>query len=484
MASSQPVMRLADINDAIRRRWRVVVASIVVLTAGVAGLVTAWPEQYSATAVVSVSPITPNPFGSGTTPQQVNMATEQQVVRSTDIATAAAEKLGGTMSTRALTEAVSVTSPSDSQILQISFDADTAGQAAEGANAVANAYLESRATSADALANRIAKALESRIDELVDQLDEDASAESLTDAAVQQQIIELRQQQSGLVTVALNPGRVIEGATPPSAPSSPSLYISVAAGLVAGTLLGFGLALLRDRADRRVAHAQRLREVLLGSPVIDGTREPDPAEPYRHVLLELTRAHPRDQTAGPVLVAIVSPAGQKVEDVAASLVEVAHGHRMRARLIDSGQMDMSAVDAGWPAKADIDADWSDDDLVVIDLTAVTSRTRRVAIALRCHAVVVAVTKRSRRQPVHDFVMQLAATERRVDLGMLLVDGHRRRTAGTFAAPAAGSGGASSPAGSPAESPEEATPAESAETATLDDGPAGWHATTGHRGADR
>ncbi|WP_162451220.1 Wzz/FepE/Etk N-terminal domain-containing protein [Phytoactinopolyspora mesophila] len=432
-------MRLTEVGETIRRRWRVVVASVLVALMGAAGLSSLWPDEYTATAIVSVSPITPNPFGGTSAPQQLNMNTEQQVVRSTEVATAAAELLGSTRYTpRELTTRVSVTSPSDSQILQIAFTANTGARAAAGANAFAAAYLDSRVAGADELAERLISALEDRINELIEQQDDDAS-ESLTAVAVQQQIIELRQQQSSLVTVALNPGRIIESATAPGSPSSPGLPVTLIGGLVGGLLAGIALALFRDRHDRRITHAARLRDLLGGSLVIDGTVESDRDEPYRHALLELTRLHPRSGTDGPVLVALAGPADGQVYEAATCLVEVAHSHRMRARLIDSDRMDMSAVDAGWPGSADVLSDWASDDLVVLDLTMITSRTRRIALARRCHAIMVAATKRSRRKPVQEFVGQLAVAEREIDLGILL-PAERRTSAREFSGPKAGSDG--------------------------------------------
>ncbi|WP_166355381.1 hypothetical protein [Phytoactinopolyspora limicola] len=427
-------MRLSDVGDSIRRRWRVVTAAVVLAVLAAGGLGMMWPERYTATAVVSVSPITPDPFGTGTSSAGINMTTEQQVVRSTEIARAAAERMELVrFDPRTLVGNVSVTSPSDSQILQIAYTASTPTQAARGANAFAEAYLESRVTSADQLAERIIDALETRINELVEQV-EDAD-DALVDAAAQQQIVELRQQQSSLVTVTLNPGRIIEAARAPGSPSSPGLPVAIAGGLVGGLLVGIALALLRDRNDRRVTHAARLRELLGGCPVIDGTAEPDPDEPYRHALLELTRAHPLTSSDGPVLTAIVGPADGRIYEAATSLVDVAHSHRMRARLIDSDRMDMSAVDGGWPARSDVATDWPDDDLVVLDLTMITSRTRRVAIALRCDTIIVATTKRSRHRPIQEFVEQLTATDRGIDLGLLLPErsGSRKPTPTEFTA---------------------------------------------------
>ena len=60
---------------------------------------------------------------------------------------------------------------------------------------------------------------------------------------------------------------LVEPARPPSAPSSPKTRRNVVLGILLGALLGFGLAALFERIDRRVRTVEELEE-LFESPVL------------------------------------------------------------------------------------------------------------------------------------------------------------------------------------------------------------------------
>jgi capsular exopolysaccharide synthesis family protein len=61
--------------------------------------------------------------------------------------------------------------------------------------------------------------------------------------------------------------RLVQPATPPSAPSPPKTLRNVVLGIILGVVLGFGLAALLERIDRRVRTVEELEE-LFGAPIL------------------------------------------------------------------------------------------------------------------------------------------------------------------------------------------------------------------------
>src|SRR6202042_1109190 len=60
---------------------------------------------------------------------------------------------------------------------------------------------------------------------------------------------------------------LVQKASPPGEPSSPDTKKNVILGLVIGILLGFGLAVLLERMDRRIRTSEEMEEVY-GLPLI------------------------------------------------------------------------------------------------------------------------------------------------------------------------------------------------------------------------
>lgn len=266
MTEDSPAIKLADLGAQLKRRWLVLVVTTVLCISAATAFALVRAPVYSATSVLTVQPITANPFGNSSSSSKVNITTERAVILSTEVGKRAGEIMETSVDPHDLVERISVTSPLDSEVMEITASAGTADEAAATANAFAMGYLDVRTTAAGADAERLIKNIDGRIAELRETLTDDQNSRAAE--SLQQQINELSDQRSALSMMAINPGRVITVATPPSAPSSFGWPVYVAVGFAGGLLLGLVLAFLRERTDRRVGSGPRLASIL-GLPVVD-----------------------------------------------------------------------------------------------------------------------------------------------------------------------------------------------------------------------
>lgn len=240
-------MSFAYVLNTLRRRWLVVLLAVLLGALGGAAYAELTPDRYDATTSLVVSPVISNPLTGSR--EDVNIRTEQEILGSREVARRAADSLDITGSGERLRSEVSVAAPMGSQILQVTVRAESPQEAAEGADAIADAYLELRQESSSNLTQRYLEG--------VDQQIEDLQAEPSSPTA--EALIETLQQQRTSVTPAdQEPGRIIGAAETPSEPSGPGMLITVAGAAAAGLLLGIAAAVLRERLDPAVRSADRL----------------------------------------------------------------------------------------------------------------------------------------------------------------------------------------------------------------------------------
>ncbi|NJP89681.1 hypothetical protein HCN51_09520 [Nonomuraea sp. FMUSA5-5] len=268
----------------LRRRWLLLVGCVVFGgTAGLA-LMRLTPPAYTATAQVLVMPVGPQDQPNQVTSRQreaLNLDTEAQIAQSSVVAARAATALGVTA-----IEPAEVTVPPNSAVLWISVTAAQPATAAAQAAAYAEAYLTNRRQSAltamaeqqQAVLGKL-KQVNAGIDQVIKQLARLPRNSAEHAIAAQRQGVLNRQAASlalkydALRTVAVTPGTVISQATPPSAPSSPSLPLHLGTGLMAGLLTGSAAAYARDRLDRRLRTPADV-ERLTGLPVLSDLSSP------------------------------------------------------------------------------------------------------------------------------------------------------------------------------------------------------------------
>lgn len=283
-----PKMEFSDLWMISMRHWKLVFASVLIF--GILGAVfgLAIPARYSASASLTVSPLTTSPFAA-TAPQQVNIATEREVMGSREVAEAAAKTLEG-VDVEELMSMVSVAAPSGSQVLKVSVRDSNPERAAALANAMSQAYLSFRSEGAKQIAAGQISILNQQVADLT-------SRDSLTPAE-REELSSLHEQLTALGLVGQVPGRVISPATVPGNPASPGVLVFLSAGLTMGFLLGCGFVLtregLRRRKDGPAMHSAReagrpTREGL-GLGVVKGGSA-DPREPGK------SADHPRPGAA-------------------------------------------------------------------------------------------------------------------------------------------------------------------------------------------
>jgi capsular polysaccharide biosynthesis protein len=405
MSPQEKTTRLWDVAVRVARRWLTVLA----VTAAVAGLAVlaagAVPKEYTATASLTVSPLTTNPFSAVPVTQQINIVTERSILASTEVARLAADKLGRNgLPAEALLEQTDVAAPTGSQVLTVSVELPDPVEAAAHANAMAQAYLAFRAEGASEVAAGYIAALDERIAEL-------NALGTLTDGE-RLQLADLQEQRGNLLLVANSPGRIIGFATPPTQASSMGLASFLAAGLAGGLILGTVAALLRDRTDPRIRTAHRLAEHS-AAPVVRTTGTDDD-EGLARTLRILRSAKPRTATphsTAPVTAGVVFLSGEPADSFIAALAERARSTGLRV---------VTATGKQLPAAA---GDGHDDGLILIDASHL-SGTRRAALAERLDAVVVVAEPSGTLSALRRLQDDLAAVPR--ILPVFLTRGSRQR----------------------------------------------------------
>ncbi|MBO3732502.1 Wzz/FepE/Etk N-terminal domain-containing protein [Glycomyces niveus] len=266
---------LADYGVIVRRSWWLIIGTVAAaLTAGFA-FTSLSEEVYESTSSILVLPTASDTEVAGArTAGQVNLDTEAQLVKSTEVAVAAAEALGSA-DPDDLVSRVSVTVPPNTAVLEIAFRAGDAEAAKAGAVAFSEAYLEHRRAGATAsLEGAIAAgtveldAVKADIAAAEDELsgmDSGENGRSRLEAeldGLQQQADEIEAEIAGIEAQqgAISPGRVINQASAPGKPVSPNAMFNLAAALGIGLPLGLILAWARHRLARKVAYPTDLVE--------------------------------------------------------------------------------------------------------------------------------------------------------------------------------------------------------------------------------
>ncbi|WP_407567009.1 Wzz/FepE/Etk N-terminal domain-containing protein [Polymorphospora sp. A560] len=257
---------LSDHLGLLRRQWWVVLALLVTGLAGAAVVTSTQARVYESSTSVLVQPAgqDTNVVG-GRTRGDINLDTEAQLVRSTAVATGAAELLRVDTAADDLAHDVSVKVPANTSVLVITFAAGEPEAARAGSHAFAEAYLRNREASARADLDTQIAALNSKIKELDAALvqvigrlaglsagsPQRANLESQR-ATTQAQLNSLTGKLNELTTATVSAGRIISDARLPTRPSRPDTLLNLASGATLGLLLGLGVAAARERLDRRI----------------------------------------------------------------------------------------------------------------------------------------------------------------------------------------------------------------------------------------
>jgi capsular exopolysaccharide synthesis family protein len=235
----------------LRRRKIVFLVALITVPLAAYLVSSSQEEKYTATATLL--------FESAEESFEVSReaATNQALAELPAVAVITAEKLDDGTTAGEILDAVSASAANEmANLTSISATTTLPEQSARIANAYAESYIDFRR---DADQAQVTKAI-GLIERSLEALPAEKAAQG---EALRERLNELE------VERALKTGRteLVQPAGVPSEPSSPKINRNVLVGLLLGALLGFALAALLERVDRRVRTSQEL-EKMFGLPVL------------------------------------------------------------------------------------------------------------------------------------------------------------------------------------------------------------------------
>jgi len=321
---------LGEYAGAFRRRWWVVALGAVLGLALAAAFLLVAPKTYVATSSVLVNPIGiefDSAVDGARTNSGVNLDTEAQIVTSQAVSSRAKVNLQTPEIVGQLVQNVSVAVPPNTNVLRISFAADSAEAAQIGAAAYADGYLSNRRETAEDLLAEQSRALNQQIAELESQLPS-ATADERTGLETSLQTLNTRK--ASVDGTRVDPGKVISDSLLPKRPASPNAGLVLTSGLAFGLLVGLMCLLLLERRDGR-CYDWRSVERRLGLAVladVPGTAESpaplfEPHSPGAEAFGQVRNAILSGLGDEPATLVIASPSAGYGADVVAANLAVA-----------------------------------------------------------------------------------------------------------------------------------------------------------------
>lgn len=245
----------------LRRRKLVFLQALVIVPLIAFALSVSQDEQYTATATLLFRQAPQGLLGEGGDSGFVDpareAATNDELVGLPVVADRAASGIDGVTGDDVL-NSVSIDSGGEADIARISATAGSADLAAAIANAYGSAYIEFRR-----------EADRTQVQQAIDLVNASIAALPPDELAGEQgEVLQNRLDRLQLAQ-ALQTGKaeLVQPAEPPGAPSGPKTRRNAMLGLILGGLLGFGLAALLERIDRRVRTVDELEE-LFAAPIL------------------------------------------------------------------------------------------------------------------------------------------------------------------------------------------------------------------------
>jgi len=245
--------------------WIIVLTALVGLGLGI-GASTQLEPQSTATAKILLTPLEGNPFYPSSRGEQlVNLETEAQALRSTQVAELAKAAIPSDTTPAELLGRVDVSVPVNTQILEVSYTAGQNDAAKAGAQAFADKYLEYRQTNATTLIDEQVANLDQQIETVSSQLTEQSNSLSTLPenspqatlireqlGTLSSQLATLNATRTDLTTRSTDPGQLVTPAeVSTSGPITPQILLPVL-GLLLGIAGGVVIGLIRTRSDDRL----------------------------------------------------------------------------------------------------------------------------------------------------------------------------------------------------------------------------------------
>lgn len=256
------------------RWWLVLLATVVAVLAALVYLAGA-PRVYQAEADLLITPVSngdATTAGLGlitesTDPTQ-DISTSARLASTPAVAQAAKVSLRSTRSAEAILGDITAEPIAQSNLVAIQATAGTADGAARLANAFARAVVQVRTT-------QLRQEIAALLPRLQGQLAQLPASQRSGPGSLGERISGLQALASGSDPTV----RLAAPATPPASPSSPRPKLAVAAGIVAGVIVGIGAAFALQALDPRLRREEQLRELFrlpLLARIPDVHRVPEP----------------------------------------------------------------------------------------------------------------------------------------------------------------------------------------------------------------
>ncbi len=337
MSGERPEV-LNDYLQVLRRQWLVIAIATVIGALGGFVAVEFMPKTYAATSSVALNP-TPADAGAvvgGRTLGQINLDTEAQIVKSTEVVEGIRRELGGA-SPGQLPGKIDVAVPPNTSVMNLTFRAGDATLAQQGSIATAEAYLRNRRAVSESSSKTQADGFKASVAEL------DKQIRCTRDEGPRSRLLETRAQLIGQVATIeaqrITPGRIITRAPLPRAPESPQPTLVITSLTALGFLLGLLLAFVRDRRSGKIRTRRDVERIDGAEVVADPT---DPQGPGVAVLLRRIATAAGAEQRGPRVVAL--------SDLGTGASAEALSRQMAQHLLESGHR--STVLAPWSAETD------------------------------------------------------------------------------------------------------------------------------------
>ena len=267
MSELESGFRISDVTGLVRRRFTILAAALVLgVVLGAIAFSTS-ESTFSATSRVQVKQIATNPLDPTSDTEVVDIATEQDLVKSDAVADAVRKELGLSIDNRTLLRKVTVSSKEESLVLEITYLSTDAEEARKGANAFADAYLAQRRADAEQSVNHRLDTVRQQIDFTRAALaDAQASGDQAAIAEIQNQLNSLNTAYATLAAINTDDvGRVVRRVTADPEEVLSKMALGKAVGIVGLCgLAGLGVAFLVDRSDSLGGGRRRIAQILPG----------------------------------------------------------------------------------------------------------------------------------------------------------------------------------------------------------------------------
>ncbi len=277
MADSVAELQLTDYVDIVgRRKWIIASLAALLLIAAIV-LSALQTPQYRAEARVRVESGSSNPLEEQNVSSNVrsrNLQNEVEFANSDRVADRAADDFGDTIGS-------SIAASSNSDTLTFTAVSDDADEAARIANTFANAYVSERSlfsgeqflAAVNVINERLAGISSERLDlerELLTTSDESSVQIQIGSLDAEETRLRAQLNQIDVVSQLNNSAAVsiLNAATPPSSAFAPSWVRNIGLAIVAGLILGAGVALLLETLDDTILNKRDLEAATDGTPVL------------------------------------------------------------------------------------------------------------------------------------------------------------------------------------------------------------------------